>query len=502
MARRCGNSMTGNHPHLQKSLPYVATAIAIFLVWAWYLSGLGTGELYHYDEFYTYDRSIGFSRNNDWLAVYSNSEPSLKKPPLQYWMSALLMEFGVSDILALRLPSMIFALGALAATALLARVMVPASPWAMLPSVLLVASSLQFWRHATSAMLDTGAVFFSTLGIAAMLAAFEKPKYWPWFGATVFLAALQKSPTPLAFLALGLLALFLTRRWQTVPLAEMWRDRRFRWTLGISLVLAFAWPLFQEARFAFDGSLNGSIKRQMLNRFAPSLTDRGFDRLYDLIIAGEPLLRLTGFAGLCLLPFTLRRPRLFAATGIAVFFVIMMWAASGQVYARYTLLILPLLMVGATGLLFWVARVRWLGLGAALALCLLAGGPFKDRSAATLGGGRSHFDLPVSELLIPLGDMLQPDETLLVCASRRETRVPPGAVSVYASNGRSFIYLRRPDLPKYLRRFGYSSGPLRGLCSKDELSQLELELVGLKMSPAPIEGLVYWSATGVTAPLN
>ena len=84
--------MAGNSGHWQRSLAYFSTAIVILIAWSWYLTDLGSGHLYHFDEFYTYDRSTGFARNDDWLAVYSNNEPSLKKPPLQYWMSGLLME--------------------------------------------------------------------------------------------------------------------------------------------------------------------------------------------------------------------------------------------------------------------------------------------------------------------------------------------------------------------------------------------------------------------------
>ncbi|SDX23740.1 Dolichyl-phosphate-mannose-protein mannosyltransferase [Ruegeria halocynthiae] len=492
--------MTGTSQNWQKFLPYIATALVMVLIWAWYLTDLGVGNIYHYDEFYTYDRSSGFARNGDWLAVYSNNEPSLKKPPMQYWMSALLMQFGVSDILALRLPSMIFALAALMATALLARVMIPRSPWAMLPSVLLVASSLQFWQHATSAMLDTGAVFFSTLSIAALLAAIEKPKYWPYFGATIVLAALQKSPTPLAFLALALLTLKITNRWQAEPFSDVWRNRTFRRTLKFAIPLAFAWPILQELRFLFDGSLDGNIKGEMLDRFRPSLSDRGFGKLYDLVIAGDPWPRLLGFVAICALPFVQQRPRLLAATGIAVFFVIMMWAAAGKVYARYTLLILPMLMVAATGLLFSVKRLRWAGMGAALGLCFLSGGVFYDRAATDLGKGRVRLGVPEAEILAPLGAKLQSDETLLVCAYDRKMRVPPGAASVFASNGRPFIYLRRLQLQKYLDRFGYSSGPLRGLCTEAELSELAPGLVGLATEPTAVDGLVYWSATGVRDP--
>ncbi len=480
------------------SLPYLVTAVVIALIWSWYLIDLGAGHLWHYDEFYTYDRSTGFARNGDWLSVYSNNEPSLKKPPLQYWLSGALMEFGMPDILALRLLSMVFALGALVATALLARIMIPETTWAMLPSVVLVASSLQFWRYATSAMLDTGAVFFTTLSITAMFAAFERPKYWPFFGVTVFLAAMQKSPTPLAFLAMALVALVLTRKWQPLSPRDIWQSKTFRRTLLISLLLAFSWPIFQQLRFVLEGSLDGSTKRQMLDRFTPSISGRGLEDLYGLIFGGEPWLRLAGFVGLCVLPLTQRRLVLFAAAGIALLFVVMMWAASGRVFARYTLLILPLLMVGAAGFVLSLGRLRWLGLGVLLALVVVAGGPFHDRVKVRFGGGIFRFGIPLSDILLPLGEQLQPHETLVICATNKKgPRVPPGAASVYASDGQRFVYLSRPELAKYLQQIGYSSGPLRGFCGTDELAQLASELTGLATSPAPVDGFVYWTATGI-----
>ena len=485
--------------HLQthKWLPYAITGITIALLWCWYMSGLGQDGLSKIDEFFTYDRSLGFIRNNDWLAVYSQNEPSLKKPPLQYWMTAALIEQGMSHMLALHLPSMLFALGSLIATALLARIMVPDQPWLMLPAVLLVSSSKNFWGHATSAMLDSGAMLFSTLGVVTMLAAFERPKLWPWFGVTVFLAGLQKSPTPLAFLALALLTLALTRRWQDRPVSEILRNKTFQWTMVACLLLAFLWPLFQYLRLGFGTEFQGSVRGEMLHRFAPTVSDRSLKKLSEVILGNAPVLRFAGFLGLCALPFALGRPRLLATAGIAMFFFLAMWMASGKVYDRYTLLILPMLMVGAAWGILLISKRLWVRALLLAVLCFSEQGPIKRTVDYSHPNTAEQFGIDLQDLLSPLQSTHQPDETLVVCGFKNRHRLPLGAASVYASPDRRFVYMRHSDLPGYLKRFGYTSGPLRGVCRAQELNQFSDELFGLDRQSVEGTDFVYWTARGL-----
>lgn len=486
-----------NHVQTSGWGPYVVTGLVIMLLWCWYMIGLGEGGLSKIDEFFTYDRSLGFARNNDWFTVFSQNAPSLKKPPLQYWMTALMIEGGLPHMLALHLPSMLFALGALVATALLARIMVPDQPWLMLPAVLLISSSKNFWSHATSAMLDSGAMLFSTLGVAAMLAAFERPRLWPMFGAIVFLAGMQKSPTPLAFLALALVTLMLTRRWQDRPVGEILTNRTFLWTMALCIPLAFAWPLFQYLRLGFGAEFQGSVRTEMLDRFAPSVSDRSLQKLSEIILGNAPGLRLAGFAGLCVLPFALKRPRLLAVTGIAVSFVLAMWLASGKVYDRYTLLILPMLMVGAAGGIMLLAERLWLRALLVAVLCLSEMGPLKRSEDYDFPSTETQFGLSLEAMLSPLRSATGPDETLVVCGFAHRHRMPMGAVAVYAAPDRPFVYMRHPDLRGYLERSGYSTGPLRGLCRTQELEKIADDLTGLDIEPVAGTQHVYWTATGL-----
>lgn len=478
-------------------VPYLVTGAVIAILWCWYMVGLGQDGLSKIDEFFTYDRSLGFARNTDWLTVYSQNEPSLKKPPLQYWMTAAMIEMGLSHMLALHLPSMLFTLGTLVATALLARVMIPDHPWLMLPAVLLVSSSKNFWSHATSAMLDSGAMFFSTLGVVAMLAAFERPKLWPWFGVTVVLAGMQKSPTPLAFLALALLTLFLTQRWQDRPISEIWKNRAFLWTMAACLLLAFLWPLFQYLRFGFGAEFQGSVRTEMLDRFAPSVSDRSLKKLSEIILGNAPGLRLAGLIGLCALPFALGRPRLLATSGIAVFFFLAMWMASGSIYDRYTLLILPMLMVGAAAGIMLISKRLWVRVLLLAVLCFSEEGPLKRTAAYSDPSTTEQFGIDLQDLLEPMHSAVQPGETLVVCGFDNRKRLPLGAASVYASPNQPFVYMRRPDLRGYLDRFGYTSGALRGVCRAKELALFADNLTGVEHKRVVGTKFVYWTATGL-----
>lgn len=483
------------------SLALLVTLVIVAATLYWCTRDLGAGALVHYDEFYSYDRASGFATMNDWLSVYSLGEPSLIKPPLQYWISAVLMEAGVSDLTAMRLPSVLFAAGTLLATAALARVMVPSQVWLMPAAVLLLATSGQLWSLATSAMLDTGATFFATLGLLSIIMALKDPRYWAFFALSAFLAGLQKGPIPLGFLVLALVALALTRRFHGQKASEIFRNRQFKVWVSLGVLLAFSWPIFQEIRYWGTDQLKGNIESQMLSRFIPDngdfLSSLG-EAFLSLVLAGEPWIRLAGFAGLVLLAFTTRRPYLFAAAGTAILFAIMMVAASqNNVSPRYSLTILPLLSVGAAWLPFAISRNAAVGCAAAVALSVALGGPFRPfESFGQADPGR--FDAPLSDILGPLNTSIRPEETAIFC--RLGSTIPPAAIWLHAPNaGTGFaIYIRGLDsLQRDLRR--YRGGPVRGVCRPDELDALRDHLNDLQSTPLP-GGFALWTATSITVP--
>lgn len=475
--------------------------LILILTAVWYAQDLGLGELVAYDEYYTYARSLGFAQQNDWFAVYSLGEPTLKKPPLQYWMSAYLMELGFDDKLALRLPSLFFSLSTLIVTAGLARVLVPAHVWAMPASVLFLAGSYQFWFNATSALLDTGAAFFSTLGVLSIVLSLKDARWWPSFPVVVFLAGLQKGPTPLAFLLMAVIGLILTQRWHGVPLKSVFQSTKTRLSLILSVVLGFAWPLFQKIRFWGDDRLGGDLEREMLERFIPESTAaltntvESFDRL---ILDNEPLVRLLGFVGLIALAISTKRPQHIACISIVLFFALIMIAAADKVFTRYTLTILPLLCVGAASLVFTVMPRPFIGSLCAIALAGLLIGPHRPASNSSILEWRQSVS-PWSEILTPLNNSIQKDETPVLCKLIGRA-IPPGAVWIYApkaGSGRHMTIKSLETLKRNLRQ--YDGGPVRGVCRNAEIDLLRPYLQNLNVS-SPMSGFVLWHADMIVIP--
>ena len=483
---------------LATRVPYIAAFVLICALVGWHAQFIGVGMISHFDEFYSFERSTGFARMDDWWAVYSGNEPTLKKPPLQYWMTAGLMELGVSDVIALRAPSLLFAGLTLCATGLLARVVLPQHPWAAVGVVLIVASSQTFWRDATSAMLDQGAAFFVTLGLVTMLLAFDRPRLWPLFAGVVFLGGLQKGPVALGFLLFAVLTLAVTAKLQAVPLRARLGNRWFLGSFFAALVLAFSWQLLQDLRFASDDAIRGSVENEMLNRFLPSVSDedaRTWPIVRGLILGHEPIPRLIGFAGLLVIPFTLKQPLLLSLTGIAVVFVAVMWMASGNVYARYMLLLTPLLAVGAAGLFVTVLRRDHLAALAGVAVSVLIGGPFFAANQLALQTATRN-GATLEEILRPVAAELRPEELLVVCTWNRSMRIPPGAYTVYAAGTHDYLRLRHDDLKSASARHGYDGGPLRGVCTASELDEISDVLTDLSMQTLP-GGYLHWTASGL-----
>ena len=498
LVNRCPDELEAPVDLISWRLAAITALVLIVLLGWWHGRGLGGGDFSHYDEYYTVDRSAGFAAQGDWWAVYALGEPTLKKPPLQYWMSGGLLRIGVSELVALRLPSLVFGIGALIATAVLAAVMVPRWPWVMPTSVALLSTSDFFWRHATAAMLDAGASFFATLGVLAIVLTLKDLRYWPAFPIAAFLAGLQKAPTPLGFLLFALLGLAATTHFQSAPVRDVLFDRRFRMAVVMGLLAGFAWQVLQELRF-LGHPLNGSVEKEMLNRFEPSLeafAEAGFEAFNRLILTNEPTVRLAGFAGLLLLPFATKMPRLHAATGIAAFFVLSMQAASGSVYPRYTLTVLPLLCVGAGVLPFLLLRRFLPAAAVAVALIALVGGPFRPFAVLAQSRG-GEYGAPMEDILAPLAATFRADETLMLCQEGR--RIPPGAVSVFAPKAvRGFPIFLSDDESGLRRTLGgarYDGGPVRGICDAGRFEAIAPYFVDAETSPLP-GGFLMWSASG------
>lgn len=481
--------------HFRFFWPLVVSALLLLSLAIFYGQMLHKGSIHHGDEYLTLDRTHSFTLRDDWLTVYSENRPTFKKPPLQYWVGALLLEAGTHKELALRLPSFISALGILVITGLFAWMMAPANLWAIPVAILLIASSKRFWESAMSAMLDSGAVLFAMIALIATYAAIRQPKWWYLVALACGLGALQKAPIPILFSVAALVGVFLTRSHHELLNGTSLRNRHFYVALTIGLGLVLFWPIMQWLHHGQE-SLQQAYLDQMVERFSPFGEEAGKQRsLYTLLIAGEPVLRILAVGAMFWMPWRLGRLDLISFPVLFALYAIVVVGSAGLVSPRYSLVFLPMLMA-SLGVMILEAVPGWRRQAALVAvLCLASLSPFK--SADSLGI-TDDSQAGVIQLMESVGDVIRQQETLLACwhGEDRE-RLFPGAVSYYASAGKPFFRIRSVQELMQLQENGMIKPPYRMLCGISRYEELRLLMTDVDV--VEMRGkYVHWTASGVS----
>jgi hypothetical protein len=266
----------------------------------------------------------------------------------------------------------------------------------------------------------------------------------------------------------------------------------FRTAALLALALIWLWPLLQSARYG-SGAIRDSHKREMVTRFAPDLGDgvRGLGELEGLIIAGEPWLRWPAIAAALLLPFAVRRPASVVVPSILALYVGALLLAGGNVYARYTLTVLPILTAALAIVLVRMRPTPWTGIFAGCLLAGLSGGPVQPGPVRAAGLQPGETSAQIAALRT-IGSEIGEDETLVYCHLSGAVPLIPGAISVYASNGQKIVSTRA--LRRWAERGG--TGPLRGICPASDMADVEDLVQGLEIVREEA-GYVVWTATGV-----
>jgi hypothetical protein len=177
-------------------------------------------------------------------------------------------------------------------------------------------------------------------------------------------------------------------------------------------------------------------------------------------------------------------------TGVVALYTVALMVAGGNVYARYTLTILPLLMAALAVVLMHLRPLPWAGLVAGGLLLVLSGGPiwYEDVRKAALQPAIVAGQVAV---LRGVGAEIRPEETLVFCWSRGVRRLIPGAISVHASNGQ-----RIAVAAEFTRDPGAVAGPFRGICPATEIGQVEPLVAGFAVVREEA-GYVVWTAEGL-----
>jgi len=463
--------------------------IAILAIFYWVMLPVGT--IQHPDEYLTLDRTHSFVIRDDFLTVYSSNRPTFKKPPLQYWISAYLIRQGADLELALRFPSFLFGILTLINVGILAYLLYPTNPWVAPAAIALLAGSFSFWSSNMSALLDSGAMLFSTMAITSCLLAFSRPRWWYLVALSAGLAAIQKAPVPLLLAAGMVLFAFASKKYHQIDFRAAFLNRHFWIAAGLMLAAVLFWPALQWIRFGPE-SFQEAYVNQMVERFSPfSQLSEARRSWHTVLLSSEALLRIPAILALLVLPWVLRRMDLLPLPFLLVAFAIATVFSSGYVSPRYSLIFLPLLMAALAVVLIKVLPGRALPLLVIAALALSTGGP--ARSAKALGLLRSNHEKYV-QLLQSVAKSLRENETLIVCrAAPGGSRIPAGAISYFASKGRPYEEYRSPETFGALMRNGSVTPPYRGVCHAKTFEELKPLLNGYQIVEES-NGYVHWIA--------
>ena len=223
-------------------LPLAIMAALICAYAAMVFTGIADTTLVNDDEFRTAERSREFLLTGDWSTVHLNFKPNFVKPPLQYWATALTLDWSDNKAFIPRFWSAVGGIFSLLAVAWLASLVARDSPNRLRVACLAVLFTLvnlaYIWSGRT-ALLDNWMIFFNTAAVAAVFAARDNPRYWWAMAVLVALGTWQKAPT-----AFGLVMV-------AIVLQAIWWDRSFlrRGTFWMAMLLAIgltlAWPLSQ-----------------------------------------------------------------------------------------------------------------------------------------------------------------------------------------------------------------------------------------------------------------
>jgi len=241
----------------RRRLAIASSLLLIGIHLALFGSNLSNPGISQFDEFLSVDRTLGFLRTGDFLTTYTNCRPCWIKPPLQFYLGALSTKLGLTPVVALRLWSATFAALSLWLVVLLTLRLRPEQPWCAPTAVLFCASSAFFAEFTHRAMLETGYVFFILLAVYGVTRATENSTFWILWAAGCGFGTLQK--VPMAW-PISLIWMYGLYRSGSLPgLRALLRDKWFRVSLVLNLLLTAAWPMIQTIKY-------GAIYR----RVAPS----------------------------------------------------------------------------------------------------------------------------------------------------------------------------------------------------------------------------------------
>ena len=166
----------------------------------------------------------------------------MQKPPLQFFLGALLIHLGLAPESAVMFCSLAFGVATLLMTALLANLLEPRYPAVPVLATVLMTASGFLVSLSSMKLLDTGYTFFLLASIYLLFKAVDDPKWWVPWGVIAGLGAVQKAP--MALFASVLIFFVLNVLGKRRLLAGI-SDSKFRVGLICAIAPPLIWSLLQ-----------------------------------------------------------------------------------------------------------------------------------------------------------------------------------------------------------------------------------------------------------------
>jgi 4-amino-4-deoxy-L-arabinose transferase-like glycosyltransferase len=249
-------------------LPAVLLLGAVLIFW-----NLRGDALTHWDEGRTAERAREIPVFYDWITIHLNYQPDFAKPPLYYWLTALLYQLiGVNEFTA-RFWAALFGVLGLYAVYRLGTLLFSVAVGTVAAALLLTVTF--YLEYARAAMLDTGLLSFGVMALCAFL-SHSLLLGWTFLGISFML----KGPWIFSFLLPVPIWWFIQNGWEAL------RDSRLYLGVGIFLVVVLPWHATQ---YVLHGQvfLDSYVDKEIIARIQQPLNSRDPDLLFYLARLAE-----------------------------------------------------------------------------------------------------------------------------------------------------------------------------------------------------------------------
>ena len=225
---------------LQRYLRPVSLCLWLAIVFFLFFN-VSNGSIRYWDEGLSALRALNMYENGFSFTVQTYTTPDFNKPPLYYWLAAAFYHLLGPGLLAVRLPSVLFALGSFILVWVLAK-KITGSRWASVFACFSLLLNAQWMNYARLGMLESSIAFFLLATIAFGGFSRFRHSLLGAMGTGLLLAVTAWLKQPF----FGVLLLFFYLHWRFVDNTPN-AGKRFCVAITAFIILGFAWHGIQAA---------------------------------------------------------------------------------------------------------------------------------------------------------------------------------------------------------------------------------------------------------------